>query len=76
VDPAPSNPNEPEPLDQRPIGPGMGTRAVAQIGSLAIGWVRAPDLRAAAQVRLQSHLLLPLPNQARLNRALHHSRPS
>jgi hypothetical protein len=51
----------------------MGTRAVAQIGSLAIGWACTLDVRAAAQVRLQNHLLLPLPNQARLNRALHHS---
>ena len=42
-------------------------------GSLAIGRVRAPRLRAAAQVRLQSHLLLPLPKQANLNRALDHS---
>ena len=35
-----------------------------QIGSLAIGLVRVLDLRAAPQMRLQSHLLLPLPNSS------------
>ena len=67
-------------LDQRPIGPGIGAHDGAQIGSVEIGLVRVLDLRAAAQVRLQSHLLLPLPNPAPVRTACraipgHHELP-